>query len=85
MSAWLGYLLALGALVVLAPLMAWLGHRHGRSIKGGLALASILLGFGVPFDPPTKHLIEANEGEEKGDSESGEPPLPTSGPLRPLG
>ncbi|HEY2750394.1 hypothetical protein [Phenylobacterium sp.] len=52
MSAWLGYLPALGALVVLAPLMAWLGHRHGRSIKGGLALASILLGFGVPFDPP---------------------------------
>jgi hypothetical protein len=49
MSAWLGYLLALGAL---APLMAWLGHRHGRSIKGGPALASILLGFGVPFDPP---------------------------------
>ena len=71
MSTWLGYLAALAALIVLAPLMAWVGHTHGRSIKGGIALASIMLGFGVPLDPPTKHLIEATEGEVKGDNETG--------------
>jgi hypothetical protein len=78
MSNWLSYLLAIVALIVLTPLMAWLGRRHGRSIKGGIALASIMLGFGVPLDPPTKHLIEASEGEVKGENESGEPPDPTS-------
>jgi hypothetical protein len=73
---WLGYLLALAALIVIAPLIGWLGHRHGRSIKGGVALASILLGFGVPMDPPTKHLIEAKEARAAGDDENGEPPDP---------
>jgi hypothetical protein len=77
MSAWLGYLLALGGLVVLAPLMAWLGHRNGRSIKGGFALAAILLGFGVPIDPPAKHLIEASEGEVKADNDSARATFPS--------
>lgn len=76
MNIWLGDLLALAALIILAPLVAWIGHKHGRSIKGGIGLASIMLGFGVPFDPPTKHLIEAAEGEVKGDNETGEPPDP---------
>jgi hypothetical protein len=76
MPSWLGDLLALAALIVLAPLMAWVGHKHGRRLKGGLALASIMLGFGVPLDPPTKHLIEAAEGEVKGDNENGDPPDP---------
>ena len=76
MPAWLGSLLALAALIVLAPVMAWLGRRHGRSVKGGTALASIMLGFGVPIDPPTKHLIEAKEGQVKGENENGEPPDP---------
>jgi hypothetical protein len=76
MPDWLGYLLAFGALVVLAPLVAWLGHRHGRSIKGGIALASIMLGFGIPLDPPAKHLIEAKEGRIEGGDESGDPPDP---------
>ena len=76
MPSWLGYLLAVVAILILAPLIGWLGHRHGRSIKGGVALASILLGFGVPMDPPTKHLIEAKEGRVAGDDESGEPPDP---------
>jgi hypothetical protein len=83
MPAWLSYLLALGALLVLAPLLAWLGHRHGRSIKGGIALASIMLGFGVPLDPPAKHLIEAKQGRVKGDDETGEPPDPDVAPPKP--
>ena len=58
------------------PLFAWLGHRHGRSIKGGIALASIMLGFGVPLDPPAKHLIEAKQGRVKAGDETGEPPDP---------
>ena len=54
MPSWLGYLLAFAALLVLAPLLAWLGHKHGRSLKGGLALASIMLGFGVrSIRPPS--------------------------------
>ena len=76
MSNWSGYLLAFGALLVLAPLLAWLGHKHGRSIKGGVALASVMLGFGVPFDPPLKALIEAREEQVTGDEENGEPPDP---------
>jgi len=76
MPPWLGYLLALAALLVLAPLLGWLGHRHGRSVKGGIALASIMLGFGVPIDPPTKHLIEAKEGRVSGGDKSGDPPDP---------
>lgn len=76
MSGWLGSLLALGVLIVLVPLIGWFGHRHGRSLKGGVALASILLGFGVPMDPPTKHLIEAKEARVAGDDETGEPPDP---------
>jgi hypothetical protein len=76
MPTWLGYVLAVAALIVLAPLVGWIGHRHGRSLKGGVALASLMLGFGAPLDPPTKHLIEAQEGRVKGDDETGEPPDP---------
>jgi hypothetical protein len=76
MRSWLGDIIALGVLIVIAPLIGWLGHRHGRSIKGGVALASILLGFGAPMDPPTKHLIEAKQARVAGDDESGEPPDP---------
>jgi hypothetical protein len=75
MPEWLGYLLAFAAFLVLAPLIAWLGHKHGRSIKGGIALASFMLGF-APIDPPTKHVIEATQRRIKGDGENGEPPEP---------
>ena len=80
MPNWLGYLLAFAAIAVLAPVLGWLGHKHGRSITGGIALASIMLGFGAPLDPPTKHLIEAKQGRAKGDDENGEPPDPDVAP-----
>ena len=74
MPDWLGYLLALGAVVVLAPFIAWFGRRHGRNVKGGLAIA--MLGVGAIVDPPRKHLIEAQEGEENAPEPSGEPKDP---------
>lgn len=71
----LSYLLAIAVILVLAPLIAWLGHRHGRSIKGGIALAAFMLGF-APIDPPTKHIIEATQKRVSEDDESGDPPDP---------
>jgi len=85
MPSWLGYLLALAALLVLAPLLGWLGHKHGRSVKGGVALASIMLGFGVPMDPPAKHLIEATVKRLNEEDESGDPPDPDVAPPKPSG
>jgi len=76
MPNWLGTLLAIGVLIVIAPVVAWLGRSHGKSIKGGIALASLMLGFGAPMDPPTKHLIEAKEDRIKAGDESGDPPDP---------
>ena len=35
-----------------------------------------MLGFGVPLDPPTTHLIEAKESRIKGGDENGDPPCP---------
>lgn len=78
MAIWLQTILAAAGLVVLAPLMAWVGHKHGRSIKGGVALASILLGFGLPLDPPVARAIEAVEGEEEGAEAAGDPKIPRS-------
>ena len=83
MPPWIGYLLAFGALLVLAPLLGWLGHRHGRSIKGGVAMASLMLGFGAMFDPPAKAAIEAEEARVKGDKGSGDPPDPDVAPPKP--
>lgn len=67
------WLIALGAFVVIAPLVAWLARRQARSVKGGLLLASVLLGFGEPLDPPSKHVIEASGDREKEGPSTGEP------------
>ncbi|MET3666289.1 hypothetical protein [Caulobacter sp. 1776] len=74
MAAWIQTLIALAALLVLAPLVAWLAVRFGARAKGGLMLASVLLGFGAVLDPPSKHAIEAAE-PVKGSPENDEPPL----------
>ena len=84
MPAWLGYLLAIVALLALAPLLGWLGHKHGRSIKGGMALASLMLGMGAMFDPPVKAATEAEEAQVKGDQGSGDPPDPEVAPPKPF-
>jgi hypothetical protein len=60
MPAWLQYLIAIGVLLVLAPLIALLGKRHGRRIRGGFMLASFLLGFGHALDPPPHEKVEAS-------------------------
>jgi hypothetical protein len=60
MPGWLQVLLAILALLVLAPLFAWLGRR-GRGLKGSLALGAILFGIGEPLDPPAKHKVESAE------------------------
>ena len=73
MPSWAGYLLAFATLVAAAPLVAWLGRRHGRTIKGGAALASVMLGMGAMFDPPVRALAEAREEQVGGDDENGEP------------
>jgi hypothetical protein len=61
MPYWLQILIAILALLVLAPLVAWLGKRGGWGLKGNLALGAFLLGFGEPIDPPPKHKVESAE------------------------
>lgn len=79
MDGWLGYLIGLGALLVLAPLGAWLGRRHGRSAKGAAGLAFVMLGFGQVMDPPPQRVMEAAARQENDDDEGGEPKDPPSG------
>jgi hypothetical protein len=79
MDGWVGFLIAIGVLAVTAPLIAWVGRRHGKSLRGGAGLAFIMLGFGHVIDPPTKHLIEAAEGEEQGSESTGAPKDATGG------
>ena len=74
MSAWIQSLIAFAALLLLAPLIAWAAKRLGSKAKGGLMLASVLLGFGAVLDQPAKHAIEAAE-PVKGSPENDEPPL----------
>ncbi len=71
MKAALAYALAIAALALLAPAIAWLGSKQGKRARGGIAL--MLFGLGQITDPPSKHLIEAQEGEEKSAETSGEP------------
>jgi hypothetical protein len=71
MKSALLYALAIGALALVAPLVAWLGSKQGKRARGGIAL--MLFGLGQVTDPPSKHLIEAQEGEEKGAESTGEP------------
>ena len=71
MEGWVGIIIAIVAVVVLAPLLAWIGKGQGRRIKGGVAIA--LLGFGAIFDPPRRHLAEAIQQQDEEEDESGEP------------
>ena len=78
MPVWAQYLIAIAALVVLAPFIAGFARRHGRSIRGGMGLAGILLGIGEAIDPPTQRMVEANIKEEKESPTPGDPPTTES-------
>jgi hypothetical protein len=71
------YALAIVALALIAPLVAWLGSKQGKKARGGIAL--MIFGLGQVTDPPSKHLIEAQEGEENATESTGEPKDPTPG------
>ena len=75
MKAAVLYALAILALALIWPLAAWLGSRQGKRARGGIAL--MLFGLGQVTDPPSKHLIEAQEGEEKEAESTGEPKDPS--------
>jgi len=75
MEPWLPWSLALAGLLLLAPVMAWTARRWGARARGGLMLASILLGLGEAVDPPSKHMIEAREDRPDRKGGPGEPPL----------
>ena len=73
-KAAIAYSLAIVALALLAPLIGWLGSRQGKRARGGIAL--MIFGLGQVTDPPSKHLIEAQEGEENSAESTGEPKDP---------
>ena len=75
MPHWAQWAMAGVAFAVLAPLVAWRGRHIGARMKGGLALAVFMLGFGEALDPPTKHRIEETRDDVKGPPPPGEPPL----------
>lgn len=74
MPEWLQYTIAGMALLIVAPVVAWLARRWARGAKGNLALAAILFGFGEPIDPPPKYKVESAE-PGKDQRGAGEPPL----------
>ena len=84
MPNWLGYLLAVVAVFAFAPLLGWSASKQGRrKIKGGVAMASLMLGMGAIFDPPQKAATEAEEAMVKGNQGSGDPPDPEIVPTSP--
>ncbi len=74
MKAAVLYSIAIVVLALIAPAIAWLGSQQGKRARGGVAL--MLFGLGQVTDPPSKHLIEAQEGEEKSAESTGEPKDP---------
>lgn len=74
---WLGWLLAfvIAALLLWATIAVVRRPRAGRRKPGGLQmLGAMMLGFGEPFDPASKHLVEAKSDNPKEADESGDPP-----------
>jgi hypothetical protein len=76
MSPWILALVAGVALIAGIPFAALAGKGVGTKVRGNLQLAAILLGFGEPLDPPSKHLVEAGERDENEAPSPGEPPAP---------
>jgi hypothetical protein len=76
MVGWIAAGLLVACLVAAIPLAALAGKSAGKRVRGNLQLAAILLGFGEPLDPPSKHLAEAGERDESETPAPGEPPTP---------
>jgi hypothetical protein len=76
MAGWIGAFLLVACLIAGIPLAALVGKGAGKRMRGNLQLAAILLGFGEPLDPPSKHLAEAGDREESESPTPGEPPTP---------
>ena len=66
---------AIAALLLWATVAIVRRPRDARRKPGGLQmLGAMMLGFGEPFDPPSRHLAEAKSDTPKEDDESGDPP-----------
>jgi hypothetical protein len=73
MPDWAWWFVALAALLIGAPVMAYFGVLGGRAQRG-TGMAMILLGFGSFYDPPTRHLAEASEEKPRESPTPGDPP-----------
>ena len=83
MPTWLLTLLAVVAVAALALLLGWsaaFGSAQriaaARRLRRYRAMGSMLLGFGMVFDPPARHAVEASERRVSKGDENGDPPDP---------
>ncbi|HEY3951486.1 hypothetical protein [Phenylobacterium sp.] len=77
MPHWLGTLLAILTVVAIALLIGWLSTTGGRRrMRRYGAMGSMLLGFGMVFEPPARHAVEASERRVARGDENGDPPDP---------
>ena len=80
MQPWLAWLLAaaialIAAWAAVSALRSAQRKERGRQKPGGLQmLGAMMLGFGEPLDPPSRHVAEA-KSENLEDDESGDPPV----------
>ncbi|MDB5438600.1 MAG: hypothetical protein JWM33_1027 [Caulobacteraceae bacterium] len=74
MPIWAQYLLALSALLVLAPAAVWTARRYGARARQGVMLAGLFMGLGAIMDPPSRHVVEANEDAVKPGPAPSDPP-----------
>ena len=77
MPTWLWTLLTLAIVAAVSLLLGWSFSRGGRRRwKRASAMGSMLLGFGMVFDPPARHTVEASERRVAKGDENGDPPEP---------
>ena len=83
MPNWLWTLLAFVAIAALALALGWSSAfgaqqrlRAGQRLRRYTAMGSVLLGFGMVFDPPARHAVEASERRVSKGDENGDPPDP---------
>jgi len=68
-------LAAIAGAFAVGLLVANLPRRPGKaSIRNNLAMAPLMLGFGQFFDPPVRHIAEAQESQAEDEDAAGDPP-----------